>query len=230
MNPTKFHRRSVFSHAHAALFRSSRSSVSTSPISRARGRGSCTTAIRLKCVSSGGYRAMRRCSTSITFSGNVDGSHAPWLIGCGCKPSSSYSVPLTGVYAMKWYTSAAFSSSWGRVVSSANGLARAKVLCAVRMASELERASPRSSGGNPVVKSLKERSSLPSAMGGRGWSGLSWLRITERMAWVPQAFWIVWAAKKTLFSVAVGSYVPSSGASARAPAASRVHLKRKITP
>jgi hypothetical protein len=80
------------------------------------------------------------------------------------------------------------------------------------------------------VNSLKELSSSPRTIGFRGAGGLSLLRMTERMAWVPQAFWIVWAAKKTLFSVAVVSYVPSSGASARAPAASRVHLKRKITP
>lgn len=73
------------------------------------------------------------------------------------------------------------------------------------MASELERASPRSSGGKPVVKSLKERSSEPRVMGGRGADGLSWLRMTERIAWVPQAFWIVCAAKKTLFAVAVSS-------------------------
>jgi hypothetical protein len=80
------------------------------------------------------------------------------------------------------------------------------------------------------VKSLKEASSVPSGIAGRGAGGLSWFRITERMACVPQAFWIVCAAKKTLFSVAVSSYVPSIGASARAPAASRVHLNRKITP
>lgn len=80
------------------------------------------------------------------------------------------------------------------------------------------------------MKSLKEASSAPKGIAGSGFGGLSWFRITERMACVPHAFWIVWAAKKTLFSVAVSSYVPSRGASARAPAASRVHLKRKITP
>lgn len=161
--------------------------------------------MRLKCVSSGGYRAIRRCSTSITFSGKFTVSHGPWLIGWGCSPSSSYSFPLTGVYAIKWYTSAPFSSSCGRAVSSANGLARAKLLCADRMASLFERASPRSSGGNPVVKSLKPRSSSPSVMAGSGAGGLSWFRITERMACVPQAFWMVCAAKKRLLSVAVVS-------------------------
>jgi hypothetical protein len=73
------------------------------------------------------------------------------------------------------------------------------------MASLFERASPRSSGGKPVVNSLKELSSVPRGMAGRGAGGLSWFRITERMAWVPQAFWIVCAAKKRLLSVAVGS-------------------------
>jgi hypothetical protein len=107
---------------------------------------------------------------------------------------------------MKWYTSAAFSSSCGRAVSSAKGLARAKVLCALRIASELESASPRSSGGNPVVKSLKEHSSVPSEIAGRGVGGWSWFRMMERMACVPQAFWMVCAAKKRLLlSVALVS-------------------------
>ncbi|KAF7174645.1 hypothetical protein CNMCM5623_009082 [Aspergillus felis] len=102
MNPTKFHRRRVFSHAHARLFLASRSNSSTSPVSRARTLKSLTTAIRLNRVSPSGYRAIRFCKTSITFSGNVSALQSPWLMGYGCSPSSSYSTPLTGVYAMKW--------------------------------------------------------------------------------------------------------------------------------
>lgn len=81
------------------------------------------------------------------------------------------------------------------------------------------------------MKSLKARSSGPSGMVGREDEdvGVSWFRIMERMACVPQAFWIVCAAKKR-FSGGEVSYVPSRGVSARAPAASRVHLKRKMTP
>lgn len=98
------------------------------------------------------------------------------------------------------------------------------------MVSELDSASPRSSGGKPVVKSLKERSSGPMSMGTGVEAGVSWFRITERMAWVPQAFWMVWAAKKSPFSsVAVVSYVPSSGWEV-SRVFSRVHLKRKMTP
>ena len=116
-----------------------------------------------------------------------------------------------------------------RTVSSTNGLARANALCAVLTVSEFESASPRRSAGNPVVKSLKDRSSFPMSMGYGVEEGLSWLRITERMACVPQAFWIVWAAKKR-FSGAVLSYVPSMGASGVVGVWSRRYLQRKITP
>jgi len=77
IKPTKFHLLNVFSHCHAALFLSSLSIVSSSPISLALPLGSCTTAIRLKCVSSGGYRAILLCKTPITFSGNSPSPQAP---------------------------------------------------------------------------------------------------------------------------------------------------------
>lgn len=98
---------------------------------------------------------------------------------------------------MKWYASPDGSS--GRAVSSAKGLARAKLLWALRIASEFESASPRISGGKPEVNSLKVESSVPRLMGGKE-GGFSLFRIMERIACVPQAFWIVWAAKKTFAS------------------------------
>lgn len=164
MNPTKFDRLNVFSQAHALLFLSSLSNASTSPISFAVTLKSLTTAIKLNLVSPSGYRAILCLNTSITFSGNSSAVHPPCEIGCGCNPSNSYNFPSTGVYAMKWYTSP--SSSWlFRTVSSTNGEARANALCALRISSELESASPRRSGGNPAVKSLKEWSSGPMLMG-----------------------------------------------------------------
>lgn len=78
---------------------------------------------------------------------------------------------------------------------------------------EFDRASPSRSEGKPVVKSLKDRSSGPVSMieaCGRDGLEESLLRIIERTAWVPHAFWIVWEAKKRLCSsMAVGAKVPS---------------------
>lgn len=70
------------------------------------------------------------------------------------------------------------------------------------------------------MKSLKARSSGPMSIACEGAvvAGpvvLSWLRMTERMACVPQAFWMVWLAKKGVSGV-VGDgvvwYSPSGGA------------------
>ena len=49
-----------------------------------------------------------------------------------------------------------------------------------------------------MVKSLKAWRSGPTSIGCEAFEeeGVSWFRITERMACVPQAFWMVWAAKK----------------------------------
>lgn len=63
----------------------------------------------------------------------------------------------------------------------------------------------------------------------------SWLRITERMAWVPQAFWIVWAAKNGESPSLLVSYWPScgdlvEGLSLLLLPVGRRYLKRKITP
>jgi hypothetical protein len=102
------------------------------------------------------------------------------------------------------------------------------------MASELESASPRRSEGNPVVKSLKEESSAPSVMGVLLFSGVaeSWFRRTERIACVPQAFWIVWFAKKKDSGRVSGEAgVPSWVEDVvEVEAWGRRYLKRKITP
>ena len=109
---------------------------------------------------------------------------------------------------MKWNTSSV-PAEGSRCVSSAKGLLRAKLLCVSLIKLEFDRASPSKSEGKPVVKSLKELSSRPTSIvegGGREALEASLLRMTERMAWVPQAFWMVWAAKKRLeLSTAVGS-------------------------
>lgn len=58
----------------------------------------------------------------------------------------------------------------------------------------------------------------------------SLLRRTERRAWVPQAFWMTWFAKK-IVSVAEWSNVPSLGLSVLGGEGSFVgYLKRKIRP
>jgi hypothetical protein len=53
--------------------------------------------------------------------------------------------------------------------------------------------------------------------------------MTERMAWVPQAFWMVWPAKKR-FSGREVTKVPSRGWVVFVEGGSRIHLKRKMTP
>ena len=100
----------------------------------------------------------------------------------------------------------------------------------MRIASEFERASPRRSEGKPVVKSLKEESSGPREIGVWWFSGVgvSWFRRTERMAWVPQAFWIVWFAKKK-FSGTLVAGTPSC-LWVLLVAGARRYLKRKMTP
>lgn len=75
-----------------------------------------------------------------------------------------------------------------RAVSSIKGDERAKALCAVRITSELDNASPRKPAGNPLVNSLNERSSWPRSIGTGVEVGVSWFKITERIACVPQAF------------------------------------------
>lgn len=137
---------------------------------------------------------------------------------------------------MKWYTSSAAAVAGSRWVSSAKGLLRAKLLCVSRIRVELERVSPSRSEGKPVVKSLKERSSGPMSMlvavapGGWESSDRSLLRMTERMAWVPHAFWMVWLAKKRpSSSTAVGRKVPSCGAEGVAEL-DPIYLNRKMTP
>lgn len=56
------------------------------------------------------------------------------------------------------------------------------------------------------MKSLKSRSSEPiSIPEEEAGEAESWFRIMERTACVPQAFWIVCAAKKRPLSVASGS-------------------------
>lgn len=61
-------------------------------------------------------------------------------------------------------------------------------------------------------------------------AGVSWFRITDKMAWVPHAFWMVCAAKKRPCSEeAVWSYVPSAG-EVLLWLGPPIHLKRKMTP
>lgn len=84
-----------------------------------------------------------------------------------------------------------------------------------------------------MVKSLKEPSSGPMSMVDEGWrEGLeeSLLMTTERMAWVPQAFWMVCEAKKRpLSSTAVGSKAPSCGVE-ESVEVEPTYLKRNMTP
>lgn len=88
------------------------------------------------------------------------------------------------------------------------------------------------------MKSLKEESSWPSGIGVKLFSGVaeSWFSRTERMACVPQAFWIVWFAKKReSVSRSGGANVPSVGEVlsllfALGEGLARRYLKRKITP
>lgn len=84
------------------------------------------------------------------------------------------------------------------------------------------------------MKSLKEESSGPSVMGSLLFSGegVSWFSRTERIACVPQAFWIVWLAKKKeggRVQRSVG--VPSADEEdVLMSGVWRRYLKRKITP
>src|SRR6266487_352483 len=130
---------------------------------------------------------------------------------------------------MKWYSSASSSATGGREVSLTKGEARAKALCELRIWAELLRASPRRSGGKPAVKLLKSWSSGPMSMPEEFGEAASWFKMTESTAWVPHAFWIVWAAKKRPFSVASGSKVPSCGED-ESRDCPLTHLKRKMTP
>lgn len=89
-------------------------------------------------------------------------------------------------------------------VSSANGEDFAKELWVSLIKLELLSASPRRSDGKPVVKSLNSRRegpmsilvSLVSAPDVDALLVRSLFRMTERIACVPQAFWMVCAAKK----------------------------------
>jgi hypothetical protein len=114
----------------------------------------------------------------------------------------------------------------------------ANELCVSRMRSEFESVSPRScmpcqhdsqsitlapptSGGNSPANSLNSFSSLPML------TSTSLFSSRETIAWVPQAFWMVCAAKKRSFA-ASWSYLPSLGVSPRVSPVG--YLKRKITP
>lgn len=63
------------------------------------------------------------------------------------------------------------------------------------------------------MKLLKSERSGPISIGyGVPEAGVSWFKITDRMACVPHAFWMVCAAKKRPCSEAAAwSYVPSAG-------------------
>mmetsp|Transcript_4476 Transcript_4476/g.14675 ORF Transcript_4476/g.14675 Transcript_4476/m.14675 type:complete len:268 (+) Transcript_4476:620-1423(+) len=169
-----------------------------------RSRRSAVTASRLNRISRDEYCSMRAWMAGVTALSQASPSPvSPRQIGPGLSPSSSYSLPLTGTYEMKWYSSS--SSLVARRSSVTNGSGREKELCTLRIRSELEMASPRKSGGKSLVKALKAVSSSPRSIAGQ------FIRM-DRMAWVAQAFEIICEAKKTSGS---GSTVARSSFSPR---------------
>mmetsp|Transcript_48362 Transcript_48362/g.111981 ORF Transcript_48362/g.111981 Transcript_48362/m.111981 type:complete len:217 (-) Transcript_48362:218-868(-) len=152
-----------------------------------RSRRSAVTAIKLKRISRLEYCSMRFTMSGRTTSSQSSSVASPRQIGPALSPSSSYSLPLTGRYEMKWYTSSsslvALRSSW------MNGSGRANELCTLRSRLELEMARPLRSGGKSLVNALRAVSSSPNSSDGR-------LRRMERMACVAHALEIICDAKK----------------------------------
>mmetsp|Transcript_20633 Transcript_20633/g.64150 ORF Transcript_20633/g.64150 Transcript_20633/m.64150 type:complete len:226 (-) Transcript_20633:21-698(-) len=169
-------------------------------------------AIKLNLISLAEYWSIRLWISGRAAASQSSGGHSPRQIGPDLRPSSSYSLPLIGMYEMKWYSSSSFSAPRP---SRMNGSARAKLLCALRTRSLLLIASPFRFGGNSLVNSLKLVSSAPSDTPGA-------LRRIERIACVAHALLMTCEAKKTSCdgSVSTGR---SSCSFAR-------HLKRKMRP
>mmetsp|Transcript_19710 Transcript_19710/g.50076 ORF Transcript_19710/g.50076 Transcript_19710/m.50076 type:complete len:222 (-) Transcript_19710:41-706(-) len=136
--------------------------------------------------------------------------------GPGLSPSSSYSVPPTGTYAMKWNASSSLPPFWSS--SGTSGSGRAKLLCTPRMTSLLLMARPLMSGGMSDVKALKSVSASPSSTPGAPGGMLSRM---ERMAWVAHALGITWFAKNT---------VPVVSSAVGRLSSSATHLNRKMRP
>mmetsp|Transcript_10386 Transcript_10386/g.33358 ORF Transcript_10386/g.33358 Transcript_10386/m.33358 type:complete len:240 (+) Transcript_10386:223-942(+) len=160
-----------------------RSFSMTACSARSLSRRSAVTAIKLNRISREEYCSILAWMAGVTASSQASpGPASPRQMGPALRPSSSYSLPSTGTYEMKWYTSS--SSLLARRSSLTVGSALANELCTRRSRSELEMASPLTSGGKSLVKALKAVISSPSEMDGQFIS-------TERMAWVAHAFGII---------------------------------------
>mmetsp|Transcript_22654 Transcript_22654/g.55917 ORF Transcript_22654/g.55917 Transcript_22654/m.55917 type:complete len:250 (-) Transcript_22654:377-1126(-) len=144
------------------------------------------TASRLNLISLAAYFSMRCARMGLICFHHVSlFSTVPSRIGPSCRPSSSYSFPSMGMYAVKWYTS---SSLLALLSSISNGSGRAKLLCVVRIVSLLLMLSPLRSAGKSAVKALKSESSAPS------WIPSAFIMMLSS-AWVPQALLMTCLAK-----------------------------------